>query len=193
MSHSIEILSAQHQFNDRTWRLVAASVDNDGELESGRSLTAAIMRISDGLWWDNSTETWGAVRVENAMVETDLSGLHALAFSGAAMSPTGAEYELAAVVTIDDPPAHYHVHCVNLRSSLGSFPIEDEAAPSQITTVAQLFNALAAMVANNMKVDDSTKQLIIYQSDGETPAITFDLKDAAGLPSTLEPFSRART
>lgn len=193
MAHSIEILSDSIQHNDRTWRLTAATVDNSGELESGRTLTAAIMRLEDELWWDNSTQTWEAARVENAMTETALEGVHALALVGSDLSPTGAEYDLVVVVTVDDPPGHHHPHAVHLRSSQGSFPISDETAPAQITTVSELFNALAAMVANNMKVDDSTKQLIIYQSDGETPALTFDLKDAAGLPSTLEPFSRART
>lgn len=193
MAHSIEILSDSIQHNDRTWRLVAASVDNNGELETGRVLTAAIFRLEGELWWDKSTQTWEAARVENAMTETALEGVHALSLEGSDLSPTGAEYDLVVLVTVDDPPDHYHLHAVHLRNSPASFPVADEEVPNQITTVSQLFNALAAMVANNMKVDDSTKQLIIYQSDGETPALTFDLKDAAGLPSTLEPFIRART
>jgi hypothetical protein len=192
MAHSIEILSDPLQFNDRTWRLVAATVDNSGQRRNGRALTAAIFKLEDETWWNATTNAWQAIRVENDMTETALVGLHTLVLDGTELSPTGAELNLVVEVTIDDPAGHSHIHCVHLRNSLGSFPIEDEAAPSAITTVAQLFNALAAVVANNMFIDDSAKQLIIYQSDGETAALTFDLKDAAGLPSTLEPFIRTR-
>ena len=40
------------------------------------------------------------------------------------------------------------------------------------------------------KVDKTTKQMTLYKADGQTPLITFDLKDAAGQPSSQDVYER---
>ena len=40
------------------------------------------------------------------------------------------------------------------------------------------------------KVDVTTKQMTLYKADGQTPLVTFDLKDAVGQPSSQDVYER---
>jgi len=40
------------------------------------------------------------------------------------------------------------------------------------------------------KVDTTTKQMTLYKADGQTPLVTFDLKDATGKPSSQDVYER---
>jgi len=51
---------------------------------------------------------------------------------------------------------------------------------------------LKDMEGGRWKIDTGTNQMIFYKDDNTTVVATFDLKDAAGLPTSTAPFERVR-
>jgi hypothetical protein len=184
------ILGSAEQPLDRTWLLTATVENGAGALISdGDGLTAAVFSPTAlAPWWNQNTGSWQAIRVENDMAEhPDLSGVYTIELDPAVL---GDGDELDVLVLVSSGDAAEARALVHLRHSARSQPVIDRALTAAPATRAELDSLLAAFFGGSVVVDDSEKKLIVYQSDGVTPCIEFNLKDAAGNPSTMEPFQR---
>lgn len=184
----VEILSTGEQPVDRTLRLVAASKDADGLASDSVGLTAAVRDPVAGKWWNGDGLVWQDARHEHDMTE-DVPGLYSLALATTSMVPSG-ELDVVVVVSSTDSPDA--VALLPLRHGLRSLPLSDEVAPAPLTKLSHLLNLLGAYYGGSQEVSDVLKRLVVYQSDGETPAAEWDLRDAAGNPSAMERFRQVR-
>ena len=192
MAHTIaQISTDKDQPLDRTWRSRVTYVSAAGVLDAAAGdVTMAIydpLAVADK-WWNATTGLWQAGREENVMVVDALVGLYTLDVDLAAIVPTTSASDFVVLVNAADA-AESHA-TVSFRHSLESSPITEVALSGPPANLSELFALLAAYFGGDVVVDDAEKQLIIYQSDGVTPCASFDLTDAAGLPSTMEPFQR---
>lgn len=61
-----------------------------------------------------------------------------------------------------------------------------------LNTVSSSIDFLVSIEGGRWKVDTSQNRMIFYKSDNATVVATFDLFDAAGAPTSTEPFERRR-
>lgn len=191
---SVEILTAGVQPVDQTWRALVVSRDGtNGLISDSVGLTLALYKQTAGTWWDPAALAgvggWVADRTEINMQEDALGGLYYVDLDMTVLIPSG-EQDLFAIVTSGD--SNDASALVSFRHTLRSHPIVDEVAPNPITKLSEVLNLLAATLNNGSATDDSDKRFKVFQSDGETVAVQFDLTDAAGNASTMEPFVRTR-
>lgn len=183
-----QILTAGEQPLHQPWRLVAAAVDSvTGALTAGDTLTAALYDPANNLWWNATSVEWQAGREDNAMAELG-GGFYSLSFDPASLGASEVDY---AVVVATAAPSTSTM-AVKFRHDLRHTPVLAASAPAVVQTLGDLANLLSAWFSCSIVVDDDAKQLVVYQSDGVTPAIQFDLNDAGGVPSAMDPFQRIR-
>lgn len=185
---NIQILNGGVQPLSRVWRLTVATADEtSGVLAAGEVLTVAIWDPTSELWWSALGPGWGALREEIPMTDDTVDGLHTLDLDPAALNV--GESDLVFVVTSVTKAA---TGVLSWRYDMQGMPVTVDVVPGTPATFGQLAGMLAAWFGNDVKVDDQSKRLIVYLADGVTPALQFDLKDATGLPSAMEPFQRLR-
>ena len=185
---TVKILNAGEQPLHQSWRMTAVVSDNAGEPVGGAAVTVAIWNPSSNLWWSAADSVWSLVREDIALTASTTAGFHTLDLDPAMM--VGGEVDLALVVASDMTSSVTDV--LRWRYDLLHAPVTLGVIPPTITTVGQLLSVMALWNTCSVKVDDSAKQLVVYLADGVTPALVFDLKDATGLPSAMEPFQRVR-
>lgn len=192
MAHTLKQVSiGGEQLLDRTWSAMVTYVSAAGALVAAvGDVTLAIYDPTAAVnkWWNADTGLWVLARVDNVMVADALTGLYTLAVDPELLIPTNVELDVLCLVNAADAAESCEV--ARFRHSLRSQPVVETTLAGPPTTLAELVALLAAYFGGDAVVDDEAKQLIIYQSDGVTPCATFDLTDAAGNPSTMEPFQR---
>ena len=192
MAHTLTQISAGgDQALDRTWRARVTYVSAAGALTAAAG--DVTMAVYDPLavankWWNATTGLWQAGREENVMEVDALVGLYTLDVDPELLSPTNAEGDFVVLVNAAD--AAEFCADVSFRHSLRSLPVTEVSLSGAPATLSELIALLAAYFGGDAVVDDEAKQLVIYQSDGVTPCASFNLTDAAGNPSTMEPFQR---
>jgi len=189
---TIRIISSTTFRSGTLFKVAVFMADDTNAALTGETVTYAIRR-SDGKWWDAVDVAWENAKVNNATTEisaVDLQGVYESdELSHEDMDPGLAEANWYIEVTNGTVT---ETRVLSMRHDLLSAPVGDTVVADPVVTLTDLWRALKVVLTHNHRVDDSTKQLIHYQEDGTTPALTFDLKDAAGNASVREPFERQR-
>ena len=188
---TLEILTPEVVLVGSTLRVVAFVKNNLGAPVDTSTLTYALFDLTTNRWWDATDEAWEVNRVENAMALLDPAGIYSADVDVVTANPATLAKEWLVFVTCDNP-ALQSARGLSLRHSLMTQPVADAAIPADVSTLSDLLTLLRATFSHDQIVDDTTKRLIIYQADGVTPAIQFNLKDAAGTATTREPFQLIR-
>lgn len=192
MAHTLRQTSAGgDQALDRTWRATVLYVSAAGALAAAAGdVTMAVYDSTAAVnkWWNATTGLWVLARVDNVMDVDALTGLYTLAVDPELISPARLELDVLCLVNAADAVESHEV--VRFRHSLRSLPVTEVSLSGAPATLSELIALLAAYFGGDAVVDDEAKQLVIYQSDGVTPCASFNLTDAAGNPSTMEPFQR---
>lgn len=186
---ALELLNGDIQPLDRTWRVVVASKDGTGTLASDSiGVTVSLRDLATSKWWNPDPGVWQLVQVNIDLAEdADVSGVYSVVVDAEAASG-GAEKDALVVMNAADSDSA--VALVALRHSLVSQAIPEVTLTAAPTTFGEALAVLAASLGGNAIVDDAENQLVLYQADGVTEIMRFGLKDAAGNPTSMEPFSR---
>lgn len=162
-----------------------------GEPLSTATLTYALYRPSTSRWWNATTVEWQVGRVENDMTEIAAdTGVFRAVVDMAGANPSWQDIELVLLVQSDVP--EYATHMIKLQHTLATMPVADAEIANPVARLGDLLSLLRATYAHDREVDPTTNRLIVFRQDGETSAIEFALKDAAGAGTSREPFRRER-
>lgn len=178
------------------FRVAVLCKDDTGAVNSGLSPIFLLYRFLDGKWWNETNEAWEGAVVVNSLTEVDaaqIPGVYSAAISMNNVTPNFSLTDMVLYVQDDAvAPTSFSAGILHPVWGFLSAGVFDTEIANPVDTFPKLLTALRAFLTHNQEINDDNKQLVIYKENGEDPAIAFNLKDAAGLPSGREPFSKER-
>ena len=197
MANTIRLLTPIDQRPGSTFRIEALYRDDSGASQAGRTVTYALLNTASGQWWDAVGGLWSVAKIDNAMAEVsavDLPGVYFTSIDHAILDPAEVESNYLIEVISDSagglPVAPRDTEVVRMRYDLLTLKIGDAdvagTVAKPVRTLLQLWRAIKVAFTHNSTLDDATKKQIFYKEDGATIAMSFDVKDAAGMSSIRE-------
>ena len=186
---SVKIVSSERAEVSTTHVITLLALDASGDPVAVAPTVLIADRSYNTYWktgqgWVNASDEETGVAVDANMpglykVEITVPAtervLYVYATSGSAGGKTEAQTLLARYRTVNEP-------------------VTDAAFGAGIhaDTVGKVMSALRASTTGNQVIDDAAKQLKVFQSDGATAALTFNLQDSSGLASAREVWKKVR-
>ena len=156
--------------------------------------TIAIYDTAAAQWWNAGAVVWQGAKVANNMTQVDVANLvGAYSFALDLTTLPTAEADLFIEVTRADTADTDVAQVLVRHSTLTAVIADDGDVANPVATMQDLMHMLRTLFAHVEVVDDAAKQQVHMRADGVTPAMTFDLVDAGGIPTVREVFRRTRT
>ena len=189
MAQNIQRAAPDRNGVDDPYRLAVLVRDSLGAPTAAAVVLISVQDVNTSKWWDNATGTWVVAFGSVAAIEVDDTNLIGLYERLIDVEGLG-ETDLRCQATYDGVTLSW---VVQVRHTLTTQVVANGEVATPVATLADLLQLLKAVYSHDQILDDATKQCIIMQEDGVTPAISFDMQDATGAASAREVFKLLRS